>query len=175
MRNSAWRLHDELRSMTPAAAMGLLFTSFAFSACASAGGFRESNVKNLDRLHTGMTREQVFDVMGTASVSAAGTESSGPVGVAEDTLGVNRVQIPIGGPRPVLQNPHRNETYEADGSSWEVLFYYTSVVADDGRVTEDETTPVVLRDDVLVGIGWDFWAEQASLYGIPATFPAPDA
>ena len=145
------------------------------SACASAGGFRETNLRNLDRLHTGMTRDQVFDVMGTASVSTAGTESTGPVGVAEDTLGVNRVQIPIGGPRPVLQNPHRNETYQTQNSNWEVLFYYTDVVADDGQVTDDELTPVVLQDGMLVGIGWDFWAEQASLHGIPASLPTPDA
>jgi len=153
----------------------LLFVLCAVSACASAGGFRETNLRNLDRLRTGMTRDQVFDVMGTASVSTAGTESTGPVGVAEDTLGVNRVQIPIGGPRPVLQNPHRSETYESEGLNWEVLFYYTSVVEDDGLVTDDELTPVVLRDDILVGIGWDFWAEQASLYGIPAHLPNPGA
>jgi len=175
MRNSARRLHGERRSLPRILAGSLVLLPFALSACASAGGFRETNLRNLDRLHTGMTRAQVFAVMGTASVSAAGTESSGPLGVAEDTLGVNRVQIPVGGPRPVLQNPHRNETYEADGSNWEILFYYTSVVADDGLVTDNETTPVVLRDDILVGIGWDFWAEQASLYGIPATFPAPGA
>ena len=113
--------------------------------------------------------------MGTASVSTAGTESTGPVGVAEDTLGVNRVQIPVGGPRPVLQNPHRNETYQTEDSYWEVLFYYTDVVADDGLVTDDELTPVVLRDGMLVGIGWDFWAEQASLHGIPASVPTPGA
>jgi hypothetical protein len=122
-----------------------------------------------------MTRDQVFDVMGTETATAAGTEASGPIGIAEDTLGVNQVQLPIGGPKPVLQNPHRNEVYEVAGSTWEVLFYYTRVVADDGQVTDDELTPVVLRDGILVGIGWDFWAEQASLYGIPADLPGPDS
>ncbi len=150
------------------AALGM---GLALAACASAGGFRETNLDNLDRLRTGMTRDQVFDVMGTASVSAAGTESAGPVGIAEDTLGVNSLQVPIGGPRPVLQNPHRNELYEAAGSDWEVLFYYTRVVDDDGQVTDDELTPVVLRDGTLVGIGWEYWAEQASLYAIPARIP----
>jgi len=154
---------------------GVLFALLVAAACASAGGFRETNLRNLDRLHTGMTRDQVFDVMGTASVSTAGTESTGPVGVAEDTLGVNRVQIPIGGPRPVLQNPHRNEIYQTEDSTWEVLFYYTDVVADDGLVTDDELTPVVLQDGMLIGIGWDFWAEQASLHGFPASLPTLDA
>ena len=84
---------------------------------------------------------------------------------------MNSLQVPIGGPRPVLQNPHRNELYEAAGSDWEVLFYYTRVVDDDGQVTDDELTPVVLRDGTLVGIGWEYWAEQASLYAIPARIP----
>ena len=154
-----------------AGSIGILLIGLAVAACASAGGFRETNLDNLDRLRTGMTRDQVFDVMGTESVSAAGTESAGPVGIAEDTLGVNSLQVPIGGPRPVLQNPHRNEVYEAGGSDWEVLFYYTRVSADDGRVTDDELTPVVLRDGTLVGIGWEYWAEQASLYAIPAPLP----
>lgn len=141
------------------------------AACASAGGFRQENIQNLDRLRPGMTREQVFDVMGTKTASVSGTEASGPVGIGEDTLGVSQVQIPLGGPKPVLQNPHRNELYRAGGASWEVLYYYTSVVADDGLVTDDELTPVVLRDDTLTGWGWDYWAEQVSLYDIPAEIP----
>jgi hypothetical protein len=141
------------------------------AACASAGGFRKENTQNLDRLRPGMTREEVFDIMGTKSVSVSGTEASGPVGIGEDTLGVSMVQIPVGGPKPVLQNPHRNELYRAGGARWEVLYYYTSVVADDGLVTDDELTPVVLRDDTLVGWGWDYWAEQVSLYEIPAEIP----
>jgi len=150
---------------------GLAFAVATVAACASAAGFRDENIRNLDRLRTGMTRGQVFDVMGTKTASVSGTEASGPVGIGEDTLGVSQVQIPVGGPKPVLQNPHRSELYRAGGSNWEVLFYYTSVVADDGRVTDDELTPVVLRDDTLTGWGWDYWAEQASLYDIPAEIP----
>jgi hypothetical protein len=156
-------------------AAAIVALALIFAACASAGGFRETNRENLERLRPGMTRDQVFDVMGTESVSAAGTESAGPVGIAEDTLGVSQVQIPIGGPRPVLQNPHRSEVYEAAGYDWEVRFYYTRVADDDGRVTDDELTPVVLRDGTLVGIGWEFWAEQASSYSIPARIPPPEA
>lgn len=174
MLHSGLRLDIALQ-MPASAPPGLVLVAICLiSACASAGGFREANLRNLDALRTGMTREQVFEVMGTESVSAAGTESSGPVGIAEDTLGVSQVQIPIGGPKPVLQNPHRNEVYEAGGATWEVLFYYTRVVADDGLVTDDELTPVVLRDATLVGIGWEFWAEQASLYDIPADLPPPE-
>jgi hypothetical protein len=144
------------------------------AACASAGGFREDNIRNLDRLRPGMTRDQVFDIMGTKTASVSGTEASGPVGIGEDTLGVSQVQIPVGGPKPVLQNPHRNELYRAGGANWEILYYYTSVVSDDGMVTDDELTPVVLRNDTLVGWGWDYLAEQASLFDIPVQIPTFD-
>lgn len=144
------------------------------AACASAGGFRDDNIRNLDRLRPGMTRDQVFDIMGTKTASVSGTEASGPVGIGEDTLGVSQVQIPVGGPKPVLQNPHRNELYRAGGANWEVLYYYTSVVSDDGMVTDDELTPVVLQDDTLTGWGWDYLAEQASLFDIPVEIPTFD-
>jgi hypothetical protein len=153
---------------------GLGLAVATVAACASAGGFRDENIRNLDRLRPGMTRDQVFDIMGTKTVSVSGTEASGPVGIGEDTLGVSQVQIPVGGPKPVLQNPHRNELYRAGGSNWEVLFYYTSVVSDDGLVTDDELTPVVLRDDTLTGWGWDYLAEQASLFDIPVAIPRID-
>ena len=150
---------------------GLALAIATISACASAGGFREDNIRNLDRLRVGMTRDQVFDIMGTKTVSVSGTEDSGPVGIGEDTLGVSQVQIPVGGPKPVLQNPHRNELYRAGGANWEVLYYYTSVVSDDGMVTDDELTPVVLREDTLTGWGWEYLAEQASLNDIPVEIP----
>ena len=74
----------------------------------------------------------------------------------------------------MLQNPHRNELYRAGGANWEILYYYTSVVSDDGMVTDDELTPVVLRNDTLVGWGWDYLAEQASLFDIPVQIPTLD-
>jgi len=117
-----------------------------------------------------MTREAVLDAMGTESVRATGTEAAG-VGVAEDSMSVSRIEIPLGD-SPVLQNPHRTATFEAGGHAWEVFFYYTHLVRDDGLVTEDELTPVVLRDGILVGHGWEFWAAQVSAYGIPAEIPS---
>lgn len=146
------------------AALALVTTS-----CASAAGFRERNRSNLDLLAPGMTREAVVEVMGTESVRATGTEAAG-VAVAEDSMSVSRIEIPLGD-SPALQNPHRTASFEAGGHAWEVFFYYTHLVRDDGLVTDDELTPVVLRDGVLVGLGWEFWAAQVSAYAIPAEIP----
>jgi len=153
----------------PALLARLVALALVAASCASAGGFRERNRENLDRLEVGMTREAVMNVMGTETVRATGTEGVG-AGVREDSLSVSRIEIPIGD-SPVLQNPHRTATFEAGGHAWEVLYYYTNLVRDDGFVTDDELTPVVLRDGLLTGWGWDFWAAQVSAYAIPAEIP----
>jgi hypothetical protein len=142
--------------------------------CASATNFRESNRINLGRLALGMDRIEVLGVMGVGEQRQfTGSEIDGPIGTGRDSMGVMSVRIPIGGNRPVLYNPHRGELYNADGSSWEVFYYYTRVAHNDGMVTEDELTPIVLRDDVLIGWGWSLWAREVRAAEIPAELPSP--
>jgi len=147
------------------------------AACASAttrtaGGFREQNRVNVQRLAVGMSRDQVLSIMGTESLERpAGTEGSGAVRTEQDTLGVTQVQIPLGARAPSLYNPMRSATFEADGRSWEVLYYYVRMVEDDDRVTDDELEPVVLRNGYLAGLGWAYWSEAARETGIPLERP----
>ena len=80
----------------------------ALAGCASATNFRESNRVNLDRLVLGMDRIAVLDVMGVGQQRQfTGSEIDQPIGTGRDSLGVMSVQIPVGGNRPVLYNPHR--------------------------------------------------------------------
>jgi Protein of unknown function (DUF3192) len=152
----------------------VLLALLGLTGCASATNFRESNRRNLDRLILGMDRQAVLGVMGVGEQRQfTGSETDGPIGTGRDTMGVMSVRIPIGGKRPVLYNPHRGELYNADDSSWEVFYYYTRVAHNDGMVTEDELTPIVLRDDVLIGWGWSFWAQEVRASGIPAELPEP--
>lgn len=148
------------------------------AACASAGNFRDENRENLETLHPGMERSEVLEIMGIGEEHQwIGSETRGPVGTGRDTMGVMQVQIPVGRNAPILYNPHRSETYEVDGSSWEVLFYYTHVVEDDGQVTDPELTPIVLRDGTLTGWGWTHWAAQVGRHDIEAAElpdPLPD-
>lgn len=142
--------------------------------CASASNFREANRRNLNRLVLGMDRQAVLDVMGIGEQrQLTGSETLGPIGTGRDSMGVMSVRIPIGGNRPVLYNPHRGELYNADDSAWEVFFYYTRVAHNDGMVTEDELTPIVLQDNVLIGWGWSFWAQQVRASSIPAELLDP--
>jgi hypothetical protein len=153
----------------------LLLLAGAVSACASAINFRERNRENLDKLRVGMTRDEVIDLMGIGEEhQLVGSETQGPIGTGRDTMGVMSVRIPTGNNAPVLYNPQRSEIYQgADGSTWEVLFYYTHVVRDDGLVTDDELTPLVLRDETLTGWGWTHWSAQNSRYDLGAEMPDP--
>jgi hypothetical protein len=45
------------------------------------------------------------------------------------------------------------EAFVRDGRTFDVLFYRTRLVAEDGRTTKDETTPLVFVDNALVGWG----------------------
>ncbi|MFW6088663.1 MAG: DUF3192 domain-containing protein [Gemmatimonadota bacterium] len=146
----------------------------ALAACASAINFREENRRNVDELRVGMERSEVLEIMGVGEHRQfTGSETRGPIGTGRDTMGVMSVQIPVGGNAPILYNPHRSETYEGDGSTWEVLYYYTHVVRDDGRVTDDELTPLVLRDGTLTGWGWTHWAAVDGRHDLGAELPDP--
>lgn len=143
-------------------------------ACTSAINFREENRRTLQELHVGMDRSEVLDLMGVGEHRQfTGSETRGPVGTGRDTMGVMSVQIPVGGDAPVLYDPHRSEVYEGDDSTWEVLYYYTHVTRDDGLVTEDELTPIVLRDGIVTGWGWTHWAAQNSRHELEAELPDP--
>jgi len=150
----------------------VLLAACASATTRSAGGFREQNRVNVQRLTIGMSRDQVLSIMGTESLERpAGTEGSGVVRTERDTLGVTQVQIPLGARAPALYNPMRSATFEAGGQSWEVLYYYVRMVEDDDRVTDDELEPVVLRNGYLAGLGWAYWTEAAREAGIPLERP----
>lgn len=147
----------------------------SLAACTSAINFRDANRQNLDRLRPGMDRDEVLDVMGVGEYRQfTGSETQGPLGTGRDSIGVTSVQIPVGGNAPVLYNPHRSELYEGrDGSTWEVFYYYTHVSRDDGQVTDDELTPLVLQDGRLTGWGWTHWAAQNGRHDLGAELPDP--
>ncbi|MBV1908230.1 MAG: DUF3192 domain-containing protein [Kangiellaceae bacterium] len=54
-----------------------------------------------------------------------------------------------------LGAPDFSEAFERNGDSYRVLFYRTQHRHSDGETTKDETTPLVFRDNKLVGWGND--------------------
>jgi len=62
-------------------------------------------------------------------------------------------------------NPMRDEQLRgADGTDYQVLFYYTDVRTKDDRITDDELTPVVLLSGKVIGVGYAFLAKKVPQY-----------
>jgi hypothetical protein len=140
----------------------------------SAGGFRDQNRTNVERLSPGMPRDQVVSIMGTRDLPRPlGTEGSSAARTERDTMGVTRVQLPLGSKAPALYNPMRTGTYETGADTWEVLLYYVRMVDDDGVVSDEELEPVVLKNGFLAGVGWTFWTATAGREGIRLDLEAP--
>jgi uncharacterized protein DUF3192 len=63
------------------------------------------------------------------------------------------------------RNPMREERLVGvDGVEYEVLFYYTDLRERDDKITDDELTPVVLREGKVAGIGYRFLGERVPRY-----------
>ena len=117
----------------------VLVSAVVSSGCASVEGVRAKNREGLSRLSRGMAKAEVLSVMGTKSVTAQ---------------------------RMRITNPWRVETREAGGLLWEILFYYTDMKRADYAITDDELTPLILKDGKLDGWGWSYLDDVADKYEI---------
>ena len=109
---------------------------------------RGANKRNLERVSVGHTRLEVESIMGNERAGG---------GLPEVVLG--RVQ------HLQAKNPMREEDVRgADGIDYGVLFYYTDLRTKDDKITDDELTPVVLRDGKVVGVGYVFLGQLAPRY-----------
>ena len=114
----------------------LVVAGLAVSGCSQ--GFEQVQSENrakLFRLEMGQTRQQVLEEMGTEpqTFNKGAFRSDG-----------------------VVPNPYDSETHMMGSSEIEVLYYATNVQNTDGVITNDELTPLVLVDGILVGWGWTY-------------------
>lgn len=128
------------------AGSSFLLLLIAVPSCASLDTVRAKNRENLNRLAAGMSKGEVLSVMGTKTVQTY-----------DPFLGL---------PDETITNPYRTELYRAGGSVWELLLYYTDLKAADGGITDDELTPLVLKDGKLDGWGWSYWDDVVTRYEI---------
>jgi len=111
-------------------------TGFAVSGCAQGlEQVQSENRAKLFRLEVGQTRQQVLEEMGTEpqTFNQGAFRSDG-----------------------VVPNPYDSETHLLGTTEIEVLYYVTNVQNKDGVITNDELTPLVLVDGILVGWGWNY-------------------
>ncbi len=79
----------------------------------------------------------------------------------------------------IMRQPYRTELMRMPGGETvELLLYYTDLKAADNAITDDELTPVVLKDDKVVGWGWTllrrYGNEQQSQDGPASNRPLQD-
>ncbi len=114
----------------------LAVAGLAVSGCAQ--GFEQvqsDNRAKLFRIEPGQTRQQVLEEMGTEPQTY--------------TKGAFRSD-------GIVPNPYDSETHVLGGGEIEILYYATNVSNNDGVITDDEITPLVLVDGILVGWGWTY-------------------
>ena len=102
--------------------------------------------------------------MGAALLGAGqgAQRSSGPTIIVRET----ERGVEPGAPSRI-NNPYRVEAFKGkDGHIHEVLYYYTDLKKDDGVITNDELTPIVLKDGEVVGWGWGFLSDNVTRYQI---------
>ena len=141
---------------------GLLSVVATAALVASATGTAlASNRKNLKKLAIGMTSDEVDDVMGSETYSH---ENSSTETTGSKLRRRKKQRIP---------NPYRTEAHQTEEHSFIVLLYYTDMKTRDGRITDDEMTPVILKDGLVDGWGWDHWDGLVEKYRIGALPPTP--
>jgi hypothetical protein len=114
----------------------LVVAGLAASGCSQGfEQFQSENRAKLFRLEVGQTRQQVLEEMGTEPQT------------------FNKGAFSSDG---VVPNPYDSETHMVGSTEVEVLYYATNVQNTDGVITNDELTPLVLVDGILVGWGWSY-------------------
>jgi hypothetical protein len=109
---------------------------------------RMENRQKLVRLSIGMTKAEVFEVMGTKTMVLTST--------ADLETEVRKIN-----------NPYRVESAKDTlGQTYEILFYYTDLKKADGVISDDELTPLVIKDGKLIGWGWTFLGDNIKRYQI---------
>lgn len=106
-------------------------------------GASQQPLTSIDKVIAGMTYEEVMALMGD-KVKIGFQEGAESV----DTYGAMS-----------LRNPFRIEMLTVENLPHLVVFFVTQVNASDGQVTDDELTPVVFKDNIMLGKGWDFLEE----------------
>lgn len=124
----------------------LLLCSVLLSGCVTVQTVPEEGIRKdipssrIGSVRAGMTSREVAATMGEKTT--IGYERTDPTAVAYTPVTVN--------------NPYQKESLIQAGKTYDVFYYFTRVQKADGIISQDELTPLVFENDVLVGKGWDF-------------------
>jgi len=115
-----------------------------FSGPAMAEDSREDVKDRLVKLSIGMSKEQVFDVMGTEVFS-------------DEFFVSNSAKL-------IIDGPDQSENAYNEDEIFEVIYYVTDIKDDDGFISSDELTPIVFNKNKLIGWGNIFLQNNIQKY-----------
>lgn len=129
--------------------IGAVLISLVLIGCVfTSESVRSMNRTRLNQLQLGMNKQEVLKIMGTRTIQ---TYSGSPLSNYPDMK---------------INNPYRSEAYTSNNRSVLILYYYTDQKRSDNAVTDDELTPIVFEDAVLVGWGWSYINDVEKKYEI---------
>ena len=56
-----------------------------------------------------------------------------------------------------IENPFKIEVYSDEANVYKIFYFYTDLIKSDGFITDEELTPVILKNNKLIGWGRDVW------------------
>ena len=93
---------------------------------------RTMNKEKLNELEIGMYENVVLMIMGSKTIKI----ESAPF---------------------TIENPFKIEIYSNDVDVYKILYFYTDLVKRDGFITDEELTPIIFKNNKLIGWGRDIW------------------
>ena len=123
-------------------------------------GIRVKNRSNLSKLKTGMKKTNVIKIMGNKKI----------IGGDGFSLGFYTWRR---GDGTIIKNPFKSEILKGKDKVFEVIYYYTDIKSKDDGITDDELTPLVFDDRILIGWDWRFLEETIQKYEIRDRYSLP--
>jgi hypothetical protein len=98
---------------------------------------------NIEKVKLGMTYSEVTGIMGDI-VNIGYKKSDALEGAYEEVL---------------VKSPYYEEIIEGSDARYRIVCYFTHIRKADGIITDDELTPLVFEEDLLIGKGRSFLVE----------------
>ena len=99
-----------------------------------------SQLTNIEHVYVGMTMQEIESIMGDSVdigyVQKKGEDSSHEV--------------------LTIKSPYRKEVVKKEEHRYEILYYFINIKNPDGKITNEELTPLVFEREKLIGKGYDF-------------------
>jgi len=107
---------------------------------------RSYNQMNLLSISAKMSRQEVIDHMGGLR----------QIKIFDPTMVLGQKNV------GTISNPYsRDLKTDTSGNQIEILWYYTDKKSESKTINKNELTPIVLENNLVVGIGWGFFEDYA--------------